>query len=488
MKITKLIFIMLLGFSLSNCSDYLDINNDPNFPQVATAEVIFPPMFYSMARGEMYDTRYIGMYTQNIANYTAGYRTDIHGFFTGSDAIGEKWREHYYGTGKNIDLILDDALANEKWWSAGAGMAIRAWSWQSSTDVYGEMIYSEAFKPNTWIFNYDTQDVIYAGVVEQCNKAIEYLEMADGTSTLAIGDLVYKGDAVKWKKFVYGILARNANHISNKASYDPDLVVSYVNNALSSNADNFNIPFANGATNDSRNFLGPTRGNFYGRRQAAFSVNLLNGTTFAGVIDPRLSLMFGASGDGQYRGIVNGSGDPNRTNATLAVPTWYNRYIFKDDADYPIMTYAEMQFIKAEALFHKGDKLSSLAAYVEGIKAHMDFVGVSVADQNTYLASAAVAQNTTELDLPDIMLQKYIALWGHGVLETWTDMRRYEYSDLIYTGISFPDPLWEFNEGELAYRVRPRYNSEYKWNIKALEAIGATAMNYHTTKPWFILP
>ncbi|MDH5381813.1 MAG: SusD/RagB family nutrient-binding outer membrane lipoprotein [Cyclobacteriaceae bacterium] len=487
MKTIKFILIISLGVLLSNCEDYLDINSDPNYPQEATAEVIFPPMFYSMARGEMYDTRYIGMYIQNIASHSANYRTDIHGYFTGSDAIGEKWRSTYYGIGTNIDLILRDAKENNKWWSAGAGMAIRAWAFQTATDVYGEIIFSEAFKPNTWVFNYDNQETVYSGVVEYCNQALDYLDKQDDSNTLAIGDLVYHGDAEKWKKFVYGILARNANHISNKVTYDPDLVVTYVDKALASNTDNFYIPFANLASNDSRNFLGPRRNNFSARKQAAFSVNLLNGNTFPGVIDPRLPLMFNPSPDGVFRGIVNGAGDPSR-GTDQGVPTWYNNYIFFDNADYPIMTFSEMQFIKSEALFHNGDKTGALQAYVKGITAHMDFVGVSAVDQATYLTSAAVAQDITELDLSDIMLQKYIALWGHGVLESWTDLRRYEYSDAIYTGISFPDPLWDYNNGELAYRCRPRYNSEYKWNIEALESIGATAPEYHTKKPWFILP
>ena len=95
------------------------------------------------------------------------------------------------------------------------------------------------------------------------------------------------------------------------------------------------------------------------------------------------------------------------------------------------------------------------------------------------------------------MKQKYIALWGHGVLETWVDMRRYHYTDIdpktasqVYFGFTPPAPadLWSDNAGKLAYRVRPRYNSEYVWNIAELTKFGADKLDYHTKEMWFSQP
>jgi hypothetical protein len=36
-----------------------------------------------------------------------------------------------------------------------------------------------------------------------------------------------------------------------------------------------------------------------------------------------------------------------------------------------------------------------------------------------------------------------------------------------------------------AYRMRPRFNSEYVWNINELNRIGATTIDYHTKEMWF---
>lgn len=496
-KFLKIATVICGALVFTSCEEWLDVNNDPSFPQEAPAEVLLPPVFQEMARGEAFDGRSFGCYIQNFANTGAGYQFDLHGYIPGSDVAGEKWRQHYWAIGKNIDLIVEDGIAKGKWGYVGAAYAVRAWSWQTTTDVHGEMILKQAWEPNRYAFDYDQQEEIYAEVVRLCNRALEYLNMEEPVNTLVKGDLVFKGDREKWKKFVYSILARNAHHISNKASYDEDAVIAFVDQAMSSNVDNFLVPHQGGLANadgGNNNFLGPTRANYGSFRQALYSINLVSGNvdlvngtaTPSGVVDPRRALMFQPSTDGVYRGGANGSAIG--TTGTTGIPTLYGKYIYRDNADFPLMTYWEMQFMKAEAAFRKGDAATAFTAYRNGITAHMDYVGVTAANRDAYLASAAVSQNSGALTLSAIMLQKYIAMHGHGVLETWVDMRRYYYDPAVYTGFSVPSPLFATNNGRLAYRARPRFNSEYVWNVNALKAIGALALDYNTVEPWFLLP
>jgi hypothetical protein len=78
-------------------------------------------------------------------------------------------------------------------------------------------------------------------------------------------------------------------------------------------------------------------------------------------------------------------------------------------------------------------------------------------------------------------------------------MRRYHYTNLdpatgqqVYAGFTPPSGsnLFSQNNGKLVYRTRPRYNSEYLYNIPALTAIGAYPINndYHTKEMWFSKP
>jgi len=47
----------------------------------------------------------------------------------------------------------------------------------------------------------------------------------------------------------------------------------------------------------------------------------------------------------------------------------------------------------------------------------------------------------------------------------------------------FPD-----NNGKLAYRLRPRFNSEYVWNRASLATFGGLDPDFHTSPVWFVKP
>jgi len=99
-------------------------------------------------------------------------------------------------------------------------------------------------------------------------------------------------------------------------------------------------------------------------------------------------------------------------------------------------------------------------------------------------------------------------MYAWGVHETWVDMRRFHYSDIdpatsqqVYAGFKVPTgpstaggDLYSgsigSNNGKLVYRTRPRYNSEYLYNIPALTSIGAYPVgnDYHTKECWFSKP
>jgi hypothetical protein len=519
----SIILFSALAILFFSCKKWLGDNTDKATPQQGPAHVLLPPMFAQMERGVAGDARYIGRYIQNWGLNSTNDIVERHGYLRNSDALGEIWRTTYYGIGANINLMLDDAIAGQKWEFVGAGLALRAWCWQVATDYHGEIILKQAFDDSRYVFDYDTQDTVYAEVVRLCNQAIEYFNKTEGilgaSSFFPTGDLVYKGNVDRWKKFVYGILARNAGNLSNKSIYNPQAVIDFVDKSLASNADNFVIPNGTGGvTQDNSNNYGPAKipstypslsGSYV---QGDMIAKLMNGTIFNGVADPRAPIILVASPDGQFRGVRPAAGDPNRnTSAGIINPTEIpniygiksattpavgtGRFIFKDDAGFTVMNYAEMQFIKAEAAFRKGDKIVAYDAFKKGITAHMDWTGVAAADRNTYLASAAVPQTDAGLTLKDIMLQKYIAQWGIGILETWNDMRRYHYDTAVYNGYTLlPDAsystgtLYEDNNGKFAYRERPRYNSEYLWNVEALKKIGADKIDYHTYEPWFIKP
>lgn len=513
-KIYILIATYVVLLSLG-CKKYLDINTDPATPQTAESRTLTPPLFAQMERGIQYDSRYLGGIIQYFGgNVNVG---EIHGYIPSSDAGGEIWRTNYYGLGANLNLIISTSTDKQEWNYVGLGQALKAWSWQTTTDYHGEIILKQAYEANRYTFDYDSQADVYAEVVRLANLSIANFSRTDGTGTvskMSSADLVYAGDNAKWIKFNYGILARNANNLVNKASYDPAKVIEYVDKSLSSNSDNFIVPNT-GSTATNGNFYGPLRANLASYRQTNIIAGLLDGTYLAGtsgaVIDPRRNNMITASADGVFRGTLPGTADGGTAAAKNQIPNPWGvlasanpgagagKYLFKDAAGFPIMTYSEMQFIKAEAAFRSGNTSLAYTAYINGISSSIDFVSalgtaITTAEKTAYLASASVKSAAT-LTLRDIMLQKYLALYGYGFVETWCDLRKYNYFDGDSNGNNpylgtfvFPASFYSDNGGKPAQRFRPRYNSEYIWNLEALKKIGADQPTYHTVKMWFSQP
>jgi len=186
-------------------------------------------------------------------------------------------------------------------------------------------------------------------------------------------------------------------------------------------------------------------------------------------------------------------------------------YQVRPVSDQEILTYHEMNFIKAEVYMRKGDPGNAYTAYRAAIQAHLDMMqaklttwkaaGYSVTnpdmapmDQtaiNTFLTSPAVAQGGG-VTMSDIMLQKYLAMGCS--IENWNDMRRFNFSagNIGGYGVVYPGyqrgPLFTGQSqltGATATDVRywmrrwalpPTYEINYN-------SINTLALNPHATDP-----
>ncbi|HEX7904307.1 MAG TPA: SusD/RagB family nutrient-binding outer membrane lipoprotein [Chitinophagaceae bacterium] len=556
---------------IASCKKYLDINSDPDTTQLPSSSSVLPQCLASIPTALQSDGGlYVAKYVQNWLTHTTNNQNvyDLQGYSFGGGTMAATWQMTYYALGNNINYIIESGLNKKQYEFVGVALALKAWSFQHTTDYNADIPFHDAFIPNIFSFHYDPQEVVYKGVDSLCRTAIMYLDMAIANptgSTLAKGDFVYNGDVTKWKKFAYGILARNWHHLTNKSTYNADSVIKYCDNAMSSVNDDFCVPF-DATVNNNSNYFGTFRDNMPSLRQSNYIVKLLDGTILAGSNiasnrDPRMAYMLSCSsdttnGNGGYRGVDPGVGDQysalnspssylvngqpptsgtaltnynnarkkvgiafadsQYVNTSASVFTNTGKYLFQNKAVFPIMTYAEMQFIKAEASLRRKtgpDVVAAYPAYINGIKAHFDFINrsyssirgalnlyttspISAATITKYLASANVAQIPTELTVSDVMLQKYIALWGWGFFETWVDMRRYHYNEdpdplatgPVYQGFVYPTPFYSSNGNKPVYRVRPHFTSEYTYNLAELQRLGILTNTYHTTKMWFSEP
>lgn len=524
--------------ALTGCEKKIDeAFANPNASVRVPVETLLPGIIgnfvgSSAAAGSAYglanDGLYIGRYVQYWATNSAGNQYDQMGGATGaSDILGSVWAMHYFGMGENLNKMVKWGIEEEKWDYAGVGYAIRAWSWLQLTNMYGEVILKEAFRPDQLVFNYDTQQEVYDSVRVIAHRAIAYLEKTGGQANqanLAKGDAYfYNGDVNKWKKFAYTVLARSFSHLSNKSTYNADSVIRYAQLGINTNADNATAKFANTGITGTSNFYGPYRNNVGTLRQTDYITNLMNGlnSRFTGATDPRAWYMLRENTNKTIRGIKLNKGSSGlaandqpqsfwgQPFGTATAPTTdvASRYIFKNGAPFPIITASENKFILAEAYLRKGDANAARTAYIDGISLNIDMLNadfvtdvpadkqITPAIKTAFLANTTIVPDAASLTLSHIMLQKYIALYGFGMMETWVDMRRFHYVDQdpkggqVYADLVLPTgtDLFINNSGKYTYRARPRYNSEYLYNVAELIRLGATALDYNTKEQWFSL-
>ena len=523
-KTSSALVIGLLGLAVG-CNDFLDVNTNPNGPQTVTANLYLAPMLHWMVTSPQLDGRFVGHYAQEWYSTTTSASPPTTwgkmGYDPGSDNGAQQWRDVYWSLGQNLIDMNTKATAEQRWDLLGVGLILKAWGWQVLTDLHGEIIVKEAIDQSRTTFDYDTQQYAYEETQRLLDSAIVLLKRTDGAVDaryLAVSDHIYNGDRTKWLKLAYGMLALNLNHYSNKtASYNSARVIALVDSSFTSNADDALLAYPCTSVDFADcNFWGISRGNINLYRQTRFVVGLMDGTQFGGTVDPRMSRMLAIdSANTTYRGVDINQAQfgtltlladrPRNFFGYVATPATGSpsRYIFADRSKLPVMTYSELQFIKAEAALKRGDQATALTAYANGIRSHFQFVNdrgaeagnpnaIATTTRDSFLASPNIVPTT--LTLSHIMSQKYIALWGWGHNELWMDMRRYHYTEVVggtevFRGFATPTTLYTANQPDkLVYRIRPRFNSEYVWNRDALAVIQGLNSDYHTIEMWITQP
>src|SRR5213596_1716756 len=236
--------VLLVGLVTvgSGCSDWLDVNTNPNGPQSVEAYVYLPPMLHWMITSPQFDGRFVGRYTQEWTLPGTSLSTwDRMGYDAASDNGAQQWRDVYWSLGQNLIDMNAKAEAAQRWDLLGVGLILKAWGWQVLTDLHGEIIIKEAIDQSRTTFDYDSQEYAYQEVQRLLDSAIVLLKRTDGAvdqGYLGLGDKIYNGDRTKWLKLAYGMLALTLNHYSNKlTTYDPARVIRLVDSSFASNAD-----------------------------------------------------------------------------------------------------------------------------------------------------------------------------------------------------------------------------------------------------------
>ena len=492
------IFIGIL--TITSCNK-LDLNYNPVQPVTVPSNQRLPAIqanlaysLYSQARFASYHSYYV---TTRTGNSNA--QTDTWNYNT-ITRMGA-WRWHYFDVGSNIagpaGMLLRAAEDGDNNY-IGVGKIMLALSYLSATDVFGDMPFDEAYN-GTFNPKYDSQERIYAGVENLLNEAIQELQnvSVSARSMNTNVDLIYGGNYTKWIALAEGVRARMKLHTANFTNGYQDLLTT-VNKALTNFDDAmFKYPSKSDLAFE-KNLWGESRANpewqFADIRNDLVNslptdilMKALTIDATSNTYDPRLYKLTTQGANKKYLGakVSEGLRDVSLPSGTVYqdFANLYNGYWTADSSAYPYMIKEELYFIKAEALHYLNDLQGAYNAYKLGIETNLRRLGVEEGQIINFLGSSKLVQNATDLKISDIMMQKWVALYLQA--ESWVDIRRYGYSKTAYPDLYYPRYALAEWGGRYIQRFVYDPQTEYVYNPKEIERLGAGARDWVFTPLWW---
>ena len=308
---------------------------------------------------------------------------------------------------------------------------LTAYTYSVLVDTFGDVPYTEALDieafPNP---KYDDAETIYRDLIAKLTAASATLD--SGYESFGTADLIYGGDASKWKLFANSLrlkLAINLDDVDH-AYASAQAVAAVADGVIASNSDNTALAYLSAQPNANPVFvdvIASQRNDFVPTSTIIDKMNGLN--------DPRRSSYFSLFEELDTNGNITASyyiGGTPGANSTYGNFSHIGDKLVDPTFEGLIMDYSEVEFLLAEAV-ERGIAVGGTAEshYNAAITASMSYWGVSSVDIATYLAQPSVAYTTATGGWKQkIGEQAYLALYNRG-LESWTSYRRLDFPVLI---------------------------------------------------------
>lgn len=431
--IKKILFSVIILTQLISCtSDFEEINTDPNRLQSVTAGSAINPIIYSLAVRNAYEAR-----NTNFGLMQVFYRTDdLSGqpflYDLKTDIGASLWRD-YYKTLTNIVEMEKAAKTEKKVNYEAVALTLKTYAFSILTDTFGDIPMDEALQAEAGVLfpKFSTQEEIYTQLLANLEKANN---LYDTSLSMAYEkDILFNNDVSKWQKFTNSLHLRLLLRISNKRDTYQEMVT------IINNPDTYPIFTSNknaavlNVTGETPNLSPWNRATDFGlfRYYGRFFIDNLNNFN-----DPRREIYankaIGLNGEdlgyiGQPIDFVN-----NPLPDDVATSSTINQDQIIAPMIIPFLSYAEVEFIKAE-LAQKGYLTDAKDAYENGVKAAIELWGAEI--PSDYFDNEEVAYNDT---LERILLQKYYALYLTDY-QSWFEHRRTGFPVLPTTDAMFND-------------------------------------------------
>lgn len=495
-KIIKSCVVLLITTLITaSCSDYLDVNENPNDPSISTPGLTLPVAQRDLAALNARSMTYLGQYiaynwatpsnwsaNQDFSRYTVNSNFYSIIFETSYGTIFKNlsYVQNYGATGGAVDYSAYKSIAS----------ILKGFQYQYLVDLYGDVPYTEANLRSANITpKYDDAQTIYKAVIDDLTLAAKTaLNLPVNAENPGNQDIINGGDMTEWAKFANTVKLRMLVRLSNtnQDAYIKAQIAlidangaGYITSAVTAN------PGYSDNTDKQSPFFGyfrnPTTGSETDRGDytvaSDYTINYLTTTN-----DPRRNRLYApAQTGGAFKGAPQITTLPGVGFTSKDLSKVGPGLLVSVTQDQAIMTMPEALLLQAEAIsrgYIAGGDAAAKAKYEEAIK-------VSFADLKVPNAAAAAVtyysqdiSNVSWTGSPNkiqaIITQKWVALNGTSSIELWIEKTR--------TG--FPANLPIPAEGGGTRPVRLLYpGSEISRN--ALNVPAQTAQSAFTDNPFW---
>ena len=423
MKKLNIILYTFLSFVLfTGCDEgFEELNVDPNNSTAVPAHLLLggPQRIYM---NTMYSAQYGGdMGACWAQQWSKVQYNDEARYVPRRGVIDDIWDVMYADVISESKAMYDLAEAEGNNSLKGAGLVMQAVAYQTLVDLYGPIPFTEAIDGNNLQPAYDSESVVYEGIIQMLSDASTLLASGKGTIT-ASSDLFYGGNVSNWIKLANSLKFRALMRISSTKNVSGDLQA-LMGKMFTSNADNAQISYL--STQPDANPIWET---IVDGNRAEYKINSVMVEMLTSLNDDRLAIYAGENASGNIVGKPSGFGvQTTLPNEDLGY-TYANisplgeKYL---TATLPgvLMSYSQLSFLIAEAAnegYISGGITSALDWYKKGITASFEFNGLSA---SSYLAQPNLDFTTNADARAKIATQEWIALFGQG-FESWTEWRR----------------------------------------------------------------
>ena len=477
----SVITLLIVFFSVTGCSDFLDINTDPNNPLDSRLDQILPTaqtvIFEGLGNGAGGMSDLVSQYI----HHTVQRNNSNFYFFAGNEfSISSAWPNLYAGALTDLNVMITKATERESWHYLGIAQILKAYTYSEMVDMWGMAAFFEFGQGTENPFAaYDEGQVIYPELFNMLNEAVVNLEK-EALEGPDDDDLIYGGDPAKWIKFANSLRLKLYNNVRLTSMYDEAAVADIINNqdVLTGVADGFRLLYGESANPDNRhplfkqdyvdlnpNYIDPY---FYLMMKGDPDLPVLN-PLLVGIEDPRIPYYFynQLAGDdpqnpntsaywgdflsiwfaslnidpnegfdqGQSQTVVGlypaGGAFDNGSGVTAGVGAGQNPGL--GGASYArLYPYLAHLYVRAELSLTKGAPGDHRALFEQAMRASFDEVNeladtdVPLEDEYITAILALYDAGSTQKKLELILTEKWIASFGFS-LDIYTDYRRTGY-------------------------------------------------------------